>query len=269
MFSLAGVLFTYLILRLQSFLPLNPQKFGGLSPSLAFNTAVSFMTNTNWQSYGGETTLSYFSQMVGLVFHNFVSAAAGIAVAATLVRGIARQTAQTIGNFWVDLVRGNLYLLMPFCLVYAFFLVSQGSIQNFKPYETAHPVESQTIPAHQPDAQKLVNGKPGSQPQTQTIAQGPLASQAAIKMLGVNGGGFMNANAAHPYENPTPLANFIQMLSILLIPSGLTWYLGRNVKNQRHGWAVWSAMAVLLLAGVLICWRSEAAGNPPFDFPGS
>ena len=262
MFSLAGVLFTYLILRLQSFLPLNPQKFGGLSPSLAFNTAVSFMTNTNWQSYGGETTLSYFSQMVGLVFHNFVSAAAGIAVAATLVRGIARQTAQIIGNFWVDLVRGNLYLLMPFCLIYALFLVSQGSIQNFKPYETAHPVESQTIPAHQPDAQKLVNGKPGSPPQTQTIAQGPLASQAAIKMLGVNGGGFMNANAAHPYENPTPLANFIQMLSILLIPSGLTWYLGRNVKNQRHGWAVWSAMAVLLLAGVLICWRSEAAGNP-------
>jgi len=262
MFSLAGVLFTYLMLRLQYFLPLNPQKFGSLSPSLAFNTAVSFMTNTNWQSYGGETTLSYFSQMVGLVFHNFVSAAAGLAVAAALVRGIARQTANTIGNFWVDLVRGNLYLLLPFCLVYALFLVSQGSIQNFKPYEIAHPVDPQTISAQQRDTQKLVNGKPGSTPQNQTIAQGPLASQAAIKMLGVNGGGFMNANAAHPYENPTPLTNFIQMLTILLLPSGLTWYLGRSVNNQRHGWAVWSAMVVLLLAGVLICWHAEAAGNP-------
>jgi potassium-transporting ATPase potassium-binding subunit len=262
MFSLAGVLFTYLILRLQAFLPLNPQQFGALSPSLAFNTAVSFMTNTNWQNYGGETTLSYFSQMVGLVFHNFVSAAAGIAVAAALVRGIARQTAHTLGNFWVDLVRGNLYLLLPFCLVYALFLVSQGSIQNFRPYETAHPVESQTIPVKPPNAHQGVTGEPGSLPQTQTIAQGPLASQAAVKMLGTNGGGFLNANAAHPYENPTPLANFIQMLSILLIPSGLTWYLGRMVNNQRHGWAVWSAMAVLLLAGVLVCWQAEAAGNP-------
>ena len=262
MFSLAGVLFTYLILRLQAFLPLNPQQFDALSPSLAFNTAVSFLTNTNWQSYSGETTLSYFSQMVGLVFHNFVSAAAGIAVAAALVRGISRQTANTLGNFWVDLTRGNLYLLLPFCLVYALFLVSQGSIQNFRPYETVQPVESQTIPVQPPDAHKGVKGEPGSLPQTQTIAQGPLASQAAVKMLGTNGGGFLNANAAHPYENPTPLANFIQMLSILLIPSGLTWYLGRMVNSQRHGWAVWSAMAVLLLAGVLVCWWAEAAGNP-------
>jgi len=214
MFSLAGVLFTYLILRLQAFLPLNPQQFGALSPSLAFNTAVSFMTNTNWQNYGGETTLSYFSQLVGLVFHNFVSAAAGIAVAAALVRGIARQTANTLGNFWVDLVRGNLYLLLPFCLVYALFLVSQGSIQNFRPYEIAQPVESQTMRVPPPDAHNGVNRELGSLQQTQTIAQGPLASQAAVKMLGTNGGGFLNANAAHPYENPTPLANIIQVLSI-------------------------------------------------------
>jgi K+-transporting ATPase ATPase A chain len=262
MFSLAGVLFTYLILRLQAMLPLNPQKFNGLGPSLAFNAAVSFMTNTNWQNYGGEMTLSYLSQMVGLVFHNFVSAAAGIAVAAALVRGIARQTADTVGNFWVDLVRGNLYLLLPLCFVYALFLVSQGSIQNLKPYDTVHPIEVQTDPAHQPDASKQAGGESGSRTQSQTIAQGPLASQAAVKMLGTNGGGFMNANAAHPYENPTPLANFIQMLSILLIPSGLTWYLGRSVNNQRHGWALWSAMAVLLLAGILICWQAETAGNP-------
>jgi K+-transporting ATPase ATPase A chain len=261
-FSLAGVLFTYLILRLQAMLPLNPQHFAGLNSSLAFNTAVSFMTNTNWQNYGGETTLSYFSQMVGLVFHNFVSAAAGIAVAAALVRGIARHTADTVGHFWVDLVRGNLYLLLPFCLIYALFLVSQGSIQNFKPYETVQPVEEQETPTHQAGAPKQAGGKSDSRRRIQTIAQGPLASQAAVKMLGTNGGGFMNANAAHPYENPTPLANFIEILSILLIPSGLTWHLGRSVNNQRHGWALWSAMAVLLLAGILICWQAEAAGNP-------
>ncbi len=262
MFSLAGTLFTYLILRLQAFLPLNPQRFGALSPSLAFNTAVSFATNTNWQNYSGEKTLSYFSQMVGLAFHNFVSAAAGLGVAAALVRGIARQTSHTLGNFWVDLVRGSLYLLLPLCLLYALFLVSQGSIQNFKPYQTARPLESLAIPRSSPEAEKQGGGDPANPPPTQSLAQGPLASQAAIKMLGTNGGGFMNANAAHPYENPTPLANFIQVLSILLIPSGLTWYLGRSVNNQRHGWAVWSAMAILLLAGILACWRSETAGNP-------
>ncbi|SEM10771.1 K+-transporting ATPase ATPase A chain [Syntrophus gentianae] len=262
MFSLVGVLFTYLILRLQAFLPLNPQRFGAVSPSLAFNTAVSFLTNTNWQNYGGETTLSTFSQMVGLVFHNFVSAAAGIAVAAALVRGIARQSAHTLGNFWVDLVRGNLYLLLPLCLVYALFLVSQGSIQNFKTYETVHPLESLSMPASPPVAQPEGGREPGPPPVTSIIAQGPVASQIAVKMLGTNGGGFLNANAAHPYENPTPLSNFIQLLSILLIPSGLTWYLGRSVNNQRHGWALWSAMAVLLLAGTLVCWQAEATGNP-------
>jgi K+-transporting ATPase ATPase A chain len=269
LFSLTGLLFTYAILRLQHLLPLNPQDFGPMSPDLAFNTAVSFTTNTNWQSYGGESTLSYFSQMVGLAFHNFVSAATGIAVAAALTRGIARQTAKTIGNFWTDLVRVNLYLLLPLCLIYALFLISQGAIQNFKPYETARLVEPSTVQIPQQDSL----GKPvpdaAGRPvmvkkkvETQVIAQGPLASQAAIKMLGTNGGGFMNANAAHPYENPTPLANFIQILSIFLIPSGLTYYFGRMVGNRRHGWTVWGAMAVLFLAGMLICWQAEAVGNP-------
>lgn len=242
-FSLAGTVFTYAVLRLQHLLPLNPQHLGPVAGSLAFNTAVSFATNTNWQNYGGESTMSYLSQMVGLALHNFTSAASGIAVAAALVRGIARSTARTVGNFWVDVVRVHLYVLLPLCLIYATFLVSQGMIQNFKPYETAIPVERGTV-------------------QVQTIVQGPIASQVAIKMLGTNGGGYTNANAAHPYENPTPLSNFLQVLSIFLIPSGLTYYLGRMVKNQRHGWAVWSAMAVLFLAGILICWGAESAGNP-------
>jgi K+-transporting ATPase ATPase A chain len=269
LFSLTGLLFTYAILRLQHLLPLNPQDFGPMSPDLAFNTAVSFTTNTNWQSYGGESTLSYFSQMVGLAFHNFVSAATGIAVAAALTRGIARQTAKTIGNFWTDLVRVNLYLLLPLCLIYALFLISQGAIQNFKPYETARLVEPSTVQIPQQDnLGKPVPDAAGrpvmvkKKVETQVIAQGPLASQAAIKMLGTNGGGFMNANAAHPYENPTPLANFIQILSIFLIPSGLTYYFGRMVGNRRHGWTVWGAMAVLFLAGMLICWQAEAVGNP-------
>ena len=247
MFSAAGMLFTYAILRLQQVLPLNPQHFGAVSPDLAFNTAASFTTNTNWQNYGGEATMSYFSQMVVLAFHNFVSASVGIAVAAVIVRGVARHTARTIGNFWTDLVRLTLYLLLPICVIYAVFLVSQGMIQNFHGYVAATPVE-------------LAAGESGMKPQT--IAQGPVASQVAIKMLGTNGGGFMNANAAHPYENPTPLSNFVLMLSIFLIPSGLTYYLGRMVKNQRHGWAVWSAMALVFVMGVLVCWWAESAGNP-------
>ena len=242
-FSLVGTVATFAVLRLQHVLPLNPQRFGPVGASLAFNTAVSFATNTNWQNYGGESTMSYLSQMVGLALPNFTSAASGIAVAAALVRGIARNTARTVGNFWVDLVRVHLYVLLPICLLYAVFLVSQGMIQNFKPYETMIPVEHGTV-------------------QVQTIVQGPMASQVAIKMLGTNGGGYTNANAAHPYENPTPLSNFLQVLSIFLIPSGLTYYLGRMVKNQRHGWAVWSAMAVLFLAGVFLCWWAESAGNP-------
>jgi K+-transporting ATPase ATPase A chain len=249
-FSLAGLLFTYAILRLQHLLPLNPQKLGPVRPDLAFNTAASFTTNTNWQNYAGETTLSYFSQMVGLVFHNFVSAAAGIAAAAALVRGIARHSAKTVGNFWVDLIRINLYFLLPFSIVFSAFLASQGVVQNFRPSTRAATVERAVLPPG------------GEAAAVQTIAQGPAASQVAIKNLGTNGGGFFNANAAHPYENPTPLSNFIQMLAIFLIPSGLTYYLGRKVKNQKHGWAVWSAMAIIFLAAVLVCWRSESVGNP-------
>ena len=239
-FSAASCLFTYAVLRLQHLLPLNPQGFGPVSPDLAFNTAVSFTTNTNWQSYGGETTLSYFSQMVALTLHNFASAAVGIGLAAALVRGIARDSAKTLGNFWCDLVRVTYYLLVPVCLVFALFLVSQGVPQNVRAYTTATTVE----------------GAP------QVIAQGPMASQVAIKMLGTNGGGFMNANAAHPYENPTPLSNFAQMLSIFAIGSGLTWYLGRMTRNQAHGWAVWAAMMMLFLGGTLMCWWAEANGNP-------
>ena len=261
LFSLIGFTFTFILLRVQHLLPLNPQGLGPLSPDLAFNTAASFTTNTNWQSYGGESTMSYFSQMVGLTLQNFLSAAVGISVAAALVRGIARSNAKTIGNFWVDIVRVNLYLLLPVCLIFALFLVSQGMIQNFKPYDTVKLLEPYTLQVEKKDAQ----GKPVKEDKivdTQTIAQGPMASQVAIKMLGTNGGGFTNANAAHPYENPTPLANFLQMLSIFLIPAGLTYFLGLTVKNRRHGWAIWGAMAVLFVAGVLLCWSAESAGNP-------
>jgi len=255
-FSFVGFVLTYVILRLQHLLPLNPQHFGPVRPDLAFNTAVSFTTNTDWQNYAGEGTLSYFSQMVGLVFHNFVSAAVGIAVAAALVRGLARHTAKTVGNFWVDLIRINLYLLLPLSLLLALFLVSQGTPQNFRPYEPVRTLEAAGLPVAQ------------APPAAQTIAQGPAASQTAIKILGTNGGGFFNANAAHPYENPTPLSNFIQMIFIFLIPSGLTYYLGRTVRNQRHGWAVWSAMALLFLAAVLVCWGAESQGNPRWKAQG-
>ncbi|HXT40747.1 MAG TPA: potassium-transporting ATPase subunit KdpA [Candidatus Angelobacter sp.] len=269
LFSMVSCLFTYAILRLQHLLPLNPQGLGPLSEHLAFNTAVSFTTNTNWQSYVGETTMSYFSQMVGLAFHNFVSAATGIAIAAALVRGIARHSVKTIGNFWVDLVRVTYYLLLPICVVFAVVLVSQGMIQNFKPYTKARLVEPYKISVEKKnDKGETVLGADGKavmEKQTvdeQLIVQGPMASQVAIKMLGTNGGGYANANAAHPFENPTPLSNFLQMLSIFSIGSGLTYYLGRMVKNQKHGWAVWSAMATLFLAGLLLCWWAEAKGNP-------
>src|SRR5512135_1341782 len=268
LFSLAGTVFTYAILRLQHLLPLNPQRLGPVSEPLAFNTAVSFITNTNWQNYGGESTMSYFSQMVALAIHNFTSAASGIAVAAALVRGIARHTARTVGNFLVDLVRATLYLLLPLCFLYAVFLISQGMIQNFKPYQSARLVEPMTVDAPKMDPQgqpaKDEKGNPVMEKQvmeSQTIVQGPMASQVAIKMLGTNGGGYTNANAAHPYENPTPLSNFLQILSIFAIGSGLTYYLGRMVKNQAHGWSVWSAMMALFLAGVCLCWYAEAAGN--------
>jgi potassium-transporting ATPase potassium-binding subunit len=269
LFSLVGCVFTYAILRLQNLLPLNPQGFGAVNPDLAFNTAASFTTNTNWQNYGGESTLSYFSQMVGLTFHNFVSAATGIAIAAALVRAIARHSAQTIGNFWVDLVRVTYYLLLPICLVFAVFLVSQGVIDNFKPYTKATLVEPTKVQVEKKNDKgetiKGPDGKTITEEQTvteQNIVQGPMASQVAIKMLGTNGGGYVNANASHPFENPTPLSNFFQTLSIFSIGAGLTYCLGRMVKNQKHGWTVWAAMVVLFLGGVLLCWWAEANGNP-------
>jgi K+-transporting ATPase ATPase A chain len=268
-FSFVSCLFTYAILRLQHFLPLNPQKFTvPIDPHLAFNTAVSFTTNTNWQSYGGESTMTYLSQMVALALHNFLSAAVGIAVAAALVRGIARHSATTIGNFWVDLVRIQLYVLLPICLVFAVFLISQGMIQNFKPYETAHLKDPFTIQVPKTkDGQEVkdAQGKTVMEDQkidTQSIVQGPMASQVAIKMLGTNGGGYANANASHPYENPTPLSNFVQLLSIFTLGAGLVYYFGHSVKSPRHGWAVWTVMYLLFLGGVLLAWSSEARGNP-------
>jgi K+-transporting ATPase ATPase A chain len=268
-FTVVTVLFTYLILRFQNFLPLNPQGQAGVTDHLAFNTAWSFATNTNWQSYGGESTMSYLSQMLALASHNFFSAAIGISIAAAVVRGIVRHSTKTIGNFWVDLVRINYYLLLPISIVFAIFLVAQGVPQNFKPYDTAKVVEVQTVQVPKKDDAgnpvKDAKGNPVMVDQkvdSQSIVEGPIASQMAIKMLGTNGGGYTNANAAHPFENPTPLSNFIQMLSIFAIPSALTYYLGKMVRNQRHGWTVWAAMAIVFVAGVLVCWGAEAAGNP-------
>jgi K+-transporting ATPase ATPase A chain len=273
LFSLVTLLVTYTILRLQAILPLqhllNPQGFPALSDHLSFDTAASFTTNTNWQSYGGESTMSYLSQMVALASQNFFSAAVGIAIAAALVRGIARHCADTVGNFWVDLVRITYYLLLPICLFFAFFLISQGMIDNFKPYDAAALTEKETVQVPKTDAQgnpvKDAQGNAVMVPQvvdTQSIPEGPMASQVAIKMLGTNGGGYTNANASHPFENPTPFSNFIQMLSIFAIPSALTYYLGRMVKSPGHGWSVWTAMLLLFLAGFFVCWHYEAAGNP-------
>lgn len=269
LFSMVSMLFTYAILRLQAVLPLNPQKMAAVSEHLAFNTAASFTTNTNWQAYGGESTMSYLSQMVALTFHNFLSAAVGIAIAAVVVRSIARHSAKTVGNFWVDITRISYYLLLPICVLFAVVLISQGMIQNFKPYDAASLVDPYTTQVPKVDdkgnAVTGPDGKPVMADQkvdTQNIAQGPMASQVAIKMLGTNGGGYVNANAAHPFENPTPLSNFLQMLSIFAIGSGLTYYLGRTVKHQGHGWSVWAAMMIIFLAGTLVCWHYEAAGNP-------
>ncbi|MBN8246248.1 MAG: potassium-transporting ATPase subunit KdpA [Verrucomicrobia bacterium] len=269
LFSLVSCVFTYALLRLQHLLPLNPQGLGPVSGHLAFNTAVSFTTNTNWQSYGGEGTMSQLSQMVALTLHHFTSAAVGIGVAAALVRGIARSSARTLGNFWCDLVRTTYYLLLPLCLVFAVFLVSQGMIQNFRPYTRARLVEPvRTLVEARNDRGEIVpdaDGTPMMEERVveeQVIIQGPMASQVAIKMLGTNGGGYANANAAHPFENPTPLSNFLQMLSIFAIGSGLTGYLGRMTGNPAHGWSVWAAMMVLFVAGVLLCWWGEARGNP-------
>ena len=248
LFSLVSLLVLYLLQRAQGLLPFNPQHRPGVDSAaftgLAFNTASSFTTNTNWQSYVPETTMSYLTQMAGLAYHNFVSAATGIALAIAFIRGIARKEMQTIGNFWVDLTRATLWVLLPFCLVGALVLVSQGVIQNLRPYDTAKLVDATQTASEQ------------------VIAQGPVASQEFIKQWGTNGGGFFNTNSAHPFENPTPLTNLIALFSIFAVSAGLTYTLGRMTGSQRHGWAVWSAMAVLFFAGVLVVYSSEARGNP-------
>jgi K+-transporting ATPase ATPase A chain len=266
LFSLVSMLLLYAIQRVQGFLPLNPQKFGAVTPpNLAWNTAASFTTNTNWQAYSGETTMSYLTQMMGLAYHNFVSAATGIALAIAFIRGIARRQMETIGNFWVDLVRSTLWVLLPFCVVGALVLVSQGVVQNLKPYDTVKIVEPQQVPHLGADGKPAVgaDGKPVMDTVTdQTIAQGPVASQEFIKEWGTNGGGFFNANSSHPFENPTPLTNLIEMFAIFAIGSGLTYTLGRMTGSARHGWAVWGAMAALFLAGVTVAYWAEAQGNP-------
>ncbi len=268
-FSLVSTLAVYALMRLQFFLPLNPQDFNGTSPELSFNTAVSFVTNTNWQSYAGETTLSYLTQMAGLAVQNFKSAAIGMSLAVVFIRGIARFETDKLGNFWTDTVRGILYVLLPFSFLAAIFLVSQGMVQNFKAYDTAKLTESFVAQVDKKDADgniiKDANGDNVKEDQTidtQTIAQGPVASQAAIKMLGTNGGGFFNANAAHPFENPTPFSNFVQMLLILVIPAGFTYMLGRMTRLPGHGWAVYAAMMLLLVAGVATLYWAESEGNP-------
>jgi potassium-transporting ATPase potassium-binding subunit len=257
LFSGVSMVLLYLMERMQRFLPLNPQKFANLEPGLAFGTAASFTTNTNWQAYSGESTMSYFTQMAGLAYHNFASAAVGIAVAVAVIRGIARKETDELGNFWVDTTRCLLWVLLPFCLVGSLVFVSQGVIQNLKPYTTVELIEPQTVQVTGAD------GKTTTQTVTQqVIAQGPVASQEVIKEFGTNGGGFFGANSAHPFENPTPFSNFFQLVLIFAIPSALTYTLGRMTGSQRHGWAVWGAMALLFLAGVTTAYWAEARGNP-------
>ena len=256
-FSGASLLLTYVIERTQQWLPWNPQKLTNVAPDLAWNTAASFTTNTNWQSYAPETTMSYFTQMAGLAYHNFISAAVGIALAVAVIRGVSRRESKTIGNFWVDTTRCLLWVLLPLCIAGGLTLVSQGVVQNLKSYTSVSVVEPQVG-----EKQAADGGTSKEAQSTQTIAQGPVASQEVIKMIGTNGGGFFNANSAHPFENPTPLSNWFEMLMIFAIPSGLTYTLGRMTGSARHGWAVWSAMASLFLAGVVIAYVAEAHGNP-------
>ncbi|MDO8931740.1 MAG: potassium-transporting ATPase subunit KdpA [Rhodocyclaceae bacterium] len=269
LFNLLGALAVYALQRLQLSLPFNPQAMANVSPDSAFNTAVSFATNTNWQGYGGESTMSYLTQMLGLTVQNFLSAATGIVVVIALIRGFARHTAKTIGNAWVDLTRITLYVLLPISLVYAIFLVGQGAIQNFDAYKDVTTLEITRYDAPKLDAaglpQKDEKGAAVTEPaetQTQTLAMGPVASQEAIKMLGTNGGGFFNANSAHPYENPTPLANFIQMLSIFLIPAALCLTFGRMVGDMRQGWAVLIAMTLMFVVMAVAAMAFEQQGNP-------
>lgn len=257
LFSAVTMLLTYALQRLQPHLPWNPQRLGAVAPDLAFNTAASFTTNTNWQSYTPESTMSYLTQMAGLATHNFWSAATGIALAVALIRGIARKETNSLGNFWVDLTRATLRILLPICVVLGLVLVSQGVVQNFRPYDTAKLLQPQTITTTGTD------GKQTAQTiTTQTIAQGPVASQEAIKMLGTNGGGFFNANSAHPFENPTPFSNFLEMFLMLAIPAGFTATLGRITKSPKHGWAVFATMAVLFFVGTSVAYWAESRPNP-------
>jgi K+-transporting ATPase ATPase A chain len=244
LFSVVSMLALYLLQRAQAWLPFNPQKLHNIEPSSAFNTAASFTTNTNWQSYAPETTMSYLTQMAGLTVQNFVSAAVGIALAIAFIRGIAQREKDSLGNFWMDLTRATLWVLLPFCLIGALALVSQGVVQNLKPYDTATLLD------------------PQGEVKTQTIAQGPVASQEAIKMWGTNGGGFFNTNSAHPFENPTPLTNLLEMFAIFAISAGLTYTLGRMTGSPKHGWAVFGAMALLFFVGVTVAYWAEARGNP-------
>jgi len=273
LFSAVSMLVVYLIQRSQGVLPFNPQSLPGVDSSTftgsSFNTAGSFTSNTNWQSYVPEVTMSYFTQMAGLAYHNFISAAVGISLAVAFIRGIARREMETIGNFWVDMTRSVLWVLLPFCMVGALLLVSQGTIQNLRPYDIAKVIDPQRIEVDKKDARGNVvtnaDGTAAKETQVlthQVIAQGPLASQEFIKQWGTNGGGFFNANSAHPFENPTPFTNLIAMFSIFAISAGLTYTLGRVTGSQKHGWAVWAAMAVLFLAGVITAYWAEARGNP-------
>jgi potassium-transporting ATPase potassium-binding subunit len=278
LFSVVSLLLLYLMQRVQYYLPFNPQKLPGVDSAngstgkfvaSAFNTAASFTTNTNWQSYVPETTMSYLTQMAGLAYHNFVSAAVGIALAIAFIRGIARREAETIGNFWVDMTRATLWVLLPLCIIGALVLVSQGVVQNLRPYDTAQLLEQQSVEVDKKDAAgnviKDAQGNAVKETQTvteQTIAQGPVASQEIIKELGTNGGGFFNANSAHPFENPTPFTNLFEMVCIFAISAGLTYTLGRMTGSQKHGWAVLAAMSVLFFAGVIVSYWAEARGNP-------
>ncbi|NTW59994.1 MAG: potassium-transporting ATPase subunit KdpA, partial [Nitrospirae bacterium] len=272
MFSAGGFFFLYLLQRLQAILPLNPQKFSAVSPDSSFNTAVSFVTNTNWQGYGGEITMSYLSQMVGLGVQNFVSAAAGMAVLIALIRGFKRHSAETIGNFWVDLTRSTLYILMPLALIWSLLLVSQGVVQTFSEYKTVSLTQPITYDAPKLDDKgNALKDEKGNvvtekvQVKEQTIPLGPAASQIAIKQLGTNGGGFFNVNSAHPLENPTPLSNFFEMLALILIPAALCITFGRMIGDMRQGWALLSAMTIVLVTLMVLCTWSEQGGNPRFE----
>ena len=269
LFKLALFFLLYLMLRIQGILPLNPQGFSGVSPDLAFNTAVSFITNTNWQSYGGESTMSYLTQMTGLSVQNFVSAAQGMAILVALIRGFTRWTTKTIGNFWVDLTRSTLYILLPLSFIMAVLLVSQGVVQNFSPYKNVPLLQTITYdtPKLDADGKPITgpDGKPVMEPakaSEQTLPLGPAASQIAIKQLGTNGGGFFNVNSAHPFENPTPLSNFLEMLALLLIPVALCYTFGRMVGDKRQGWALLATMLIIFIPFLILCCAAEYAGNP-------